>query len=100
MQNQTGVPLEVDYTRVAAHIRTMEPRALRPDQYEDVITLLEYMRDELIQRQTELEASTLLIEKRERDVAQREKDVNIRAKAIDAAASLGKKRTWWTYLKR
>lgn len=101
MQNQTGVPLQVDYTRVAAHIREMQPRALRPEQYEDVITLLEYMRDELIQRQTELEASTLLIEQRERDVAQREKDVSIRSKAVEAAASIGKKqRRWWTYLKR
>lgn len=100
MQNQTGVPLQVDYTRVAAHIRDMHPRALRPDQYEDVITLLEYMRDELIQRETELQATTLLIEQREREVAQREKDVSIRAKAVEAVASLGKKRTWWTYLKR
>lgn len=100
MQNQTGVPLQVDYTRVAAHIREMQPRALSPGQYEDVITLLEYMRDELIQRQTELEASTLLIEERERKVAQREKDVAIRGKAVDAAASLGKKRAWWKYLNR
>ena len=66
----------------------------------DVITLLEYMRDELIQRDTELKASTLLIEERERKVAQREKDVAIRGKAVDAAASLGKKRTWWKYLNR
>lgn len=100
MQNPTGVPLQVDYTRVAAHIREMQPRALRPDQYEDVITLLEYMRDELIQRETELQAQTLLIEERERKVAEREKDVGIRGKAVFAAASLGKQRTWWKYLKR
>lgn len=102
MQNQTtqGVPLQVDYTRVAAHIREMQPRALTPGQYDDVITLLEYMRDELIQRETELHAKTLLIEERERNVVQREKDVAIRSKTVTAAASIAPRRTWWTYLKR
>lgn len=102
MQTQsTGVPLQVDYTRVAAHIRDLQPRALTPGQYEDVITLLEYMRDELIQRETELKANTLLIEERERKLVQREKDVAIRAKALDAAETFKRKqRQWWSYLKR
>jgi hypothetical protein len=97
---QQGVPLQVDYTRVAAHIRELQPRALTPGQYEDVIVLLEYMRDELIQRETELSAKTLLIEERERTLVQREKDVTIRHKAVAAVASVTPRRTWWTYLKR
>lgn len=101
MQTQTGVPLQVDYTRVAAHIRDMQPRALSPGQHEDVITLLEYMRDELVKRHADLEASTLLIEERERKVATREKDAALLVKAAGAAVTLRKKpRRWWTYLKR
>ena len=97
---QQGVPLQVDYTRVAAHIRDLQPRALTPGQYEDVITLLEYMRDELIQRETELTAKTLVMEESERDLVQREKDVAIRGKAVAAVVSVAPRRTWWTYLKR
>jgi hypothetical protein len=97
---QQGVPLQVDYTRVAAHIRELQPRALKTEQFEDVIVLLEYMRDELIQRETELKAKTLLIEERERDLVQREKEVTIRGKAVAAVASVAPRRTWWTYLKR
>lgn len=100
-QTHQGVPLQVDYTRVAAHIRDMQPRALEPGQYEDVITLLEYMRDELIQQQNDLAAKTLVIEERERKVAQREKDVTIRGRAVSAVATVVKpRRTWRSYLKR
>lgn len=95
-----GVPLQVDYTRVAAHIREMQPRQLEPGQYEDVITLLEYMRDELVQRETELTAKTLIIEKRERDVAQRERDADIKRRALDVVSRMAPRRKWWSYLKR
>jgi len=98
-QQTQGVPLQVDYSRVAAHIRSLEPKTLDPSQYDDVITLLEYMRDELVQREAELNAKTLIIEKRERDVVQREKDVTLRGKAIDAAVKFGAKRRWWSYLR-
>lgn len=94
-QQTQGVPLQVDYSRVAAHIRTLEPKLLEASQYEDVITLLEYMRDELVQRDADLLAKTLVIEKRERDVAQREKDVTLRGKAVDLAVRLGVKKRWW-----
>lgn len=98
--NPQGVPLQVDYTRVAAHIRELQPRTLTPGQYEDVITLLEYMRDELVKREQALSEATLVIEDREREVAQREKDVSIRSKAVSMVATVAPRRTWLSYLKR
>lgn len=97
---QTGVPLQVDYTRVAAHIRDMQPRTLERHQVDDVLTLLEYMRDELIQRDKDLADKTLVIEKRERDVAAREQEVTLLGKTIGLAVQFeNRKKRWWNFRK-
>lgn len=94
--SDTGAPLPVDYTRVAAHIRSMEPRALTPAQHEDVITLLEYMRDQLIERDASVETRTKQVAAREAAVALRERELAIRSKAVHAAAKLVPARVTWS----
>jgi hypothetical protein len=75
-------PQEVTYQAIAEQVRAMTPRALTPHALDDVITLVEFMRDEAIKahdanviRSAELDARELGLAKRARDLKLHERAV-------------------------
>lgn len=77
----------VDYNKVASQILTLKPRALTPPQFEDVITLIEWMHGEVVaqhnantKRAAELNEQAAALEKREREVAIRARTLNVATK--------------------
>lgn len=85
------VPFEVvDYSRVAAQVRVLNSRALTPAQYDDVVTLLEWMQKSLVQQDDALTARTRAVEQLEAELNRREKELNLRARVVNAAAGIRK----------
>lgn len=70
-------------------MRALKPRALSPSQYDDVVVLIEYMRDEVVRAADASEKSLrdreTKVAERERLVAQQERDVALRRRTLDAA---------------
>lgn len=76
---------KVDYAAVAKTVAGIQPRALTPPQYEDVVSLIEWMQSECVAMHKFNEARTAELEQREIAVAQREKDARVRARVINVA---------------
>jgi hypothetical protein len=76
---------EVTYSTIAAQVREMDTRALTPAGQEDVMTLIEYMRDEALKiHELNLVAATKLAE-REAAVTKREREATVKARALEVA---------------
>jgi len=87
----------VNYDSIAAQVRAVNAHSLAPSQYDDVVTLIEWMRDEAVKMHDQNKATSEALAARERDVAKRERDVGIRSRALDAAK---RTRGILSYLKR
>ena len=75
----------VNYHTIATQVANMKPRALTTASFDDVVTLIEYMRDQALKmHQLNLKASEALFE-REKQVTKREKELAIRQRAVEAA---------------
>ena len=79
---------------IVAQIKATDPRALSPEDYEDVVTLLEYIRDETLKNHERVEEASKKLAERERDVTKRERDLAIRQRAVMAAAAIQPRRRW------
>ena|SRR5579883_1106645 len=79
-----GEPAEaVTYQTIAAQVRAMNPRALTPGMLDDVITMVEYLRDQALSIH---DAN----EKRSAELDQRERELNRRARDVAAAGRVAK----------
>jgi len=76
---------DVSYESIAAQIRGMTPSALMPSQFDDVTTLIEWLRDETLKLHDKVQADAKKLAEREAAVTQRERAVSIRARVHDAA---------------
>lgn len=94
-----GAPMPVDYSRIASHIKAMEPRALTADQFTDVVTLIEWMRNEITKQDEALEVREADVAARERAVKQRERDVAIRQRVVGVAMAIKPRGMFGKYLK-
>lgn len=85
----------VDFAAIVQQISEIKPRALTPAQYEDVVVLIEYMRDEVVKAQRAVQERNAMLDARERDLEQREKQVSIKMRAavagIKTRATLGQR---------
>lgn len=76
---------EVTYDHIAAQVRAMKPRALAPSQYDDVVVLIEFMRDAVLKLADRNTQDAKELAMREAAVAKRERDVALRQRTHDAA---------------
>lgn len=76
----------VDYAAVAKTVVNMKPRALTPPQFEDVLTLLEWMQQECVRMHEHNEQRAAHLAEREQQIIAREKELRIRARTIDVAS--------------
>jgi predicted DNA-binding protein (UPF0251 family) len=75
----------VTYSHIADQIRSMTPKALPASQYDDVVVLIEWLRDEALRVHDYNEAASKALAAREIAVTKRERDVAIRQRTHDAA---------------
>lgn len=74
----------VSYDGIAAQIRGMKPSALRTDQLDDVLTLIEFMRDNaLVIHDRNIENAKVLAA-RELEISKRERAVALRQRTVEA----------------
>lgn len=75
----------VEFADMAAKVRAMQPRALTPELYPDVVLCLEWMQAEIVQRLDTLDRKRMELEAREEAVSQRERQAAIRGRVFGAA---------------
>lgn len=75
-------PEEVTYQTLAAQVRAMNPRALTPANYDDVVLLLEYLHDETVRKLDELTQRGNAIAQREKEVVSKERTLRIKERAV------------------
>jgi hypothetical protein len=90
-------PPDVTYDTIAAQVRDMKPRALRPTQFDDVVTLIEWLRDEALKIHEHNAKASEVLHARELAVTRRERDVGIRQRVHEAAT---RSRALLRYFKR
>lgn len=74
-----------DYHSIAAQIRAVDQRALTPEQHSDVLTMLEYMRDQTVKLYDANVEREQALAKREADVARREREVELKMRTLNSA---------------
>jgi hypothetical protein len=77
-------PQEVTYQTIAAQVKVMAPRALTANTLDDVITLIEFMRDEAIRRHDANEARALALDTREAELDRRARNLGLHERAVAA----------------
>lgn len=87
----------VSYKFVADQVRAMKPNNMTADNADDVLTLMEYMRDQLLAEHDIQIKRADELERREAEVAVRERNVAIRLRVAEVAAKVTPKkaRRWW-----
>jgi hypothetical protein len=81
-----GTAPAVSYRTIAEQVRNLKPRALTPDVLDDVLTLLEFMRDECIRQHDDNLIAARKLDEREMTLRERERQVAIRTRALDVAS--------------
>jgi hypothetical protein len=76
------------YKSIVAQIEQLKVRALAPTDYEDVITLIEYVRNEALKLHQANEIASQTLKEREAAVSRREHDVKLRSRAVEAAIAV------------
>lgn len=79
---------EHNYHSIAATVRNMRPRSIPVTQYEDVITLLEWMQERCVEQHDANAKRAEELDRREQELLAREKDLAIRMRAVSAAAKV------------
>ena len=77
---------KVDYAAVAKTVAGIQPRALTPPQYEDVVVLIEWMQSECVRMHEFNEQRSKQLDERSAQITAREKELRVRARTIDTAA--------------
>lgn len=72
-------------------------KALKPSEYEDVLTILDYLKAEALKAHKVNEARTRELDTREQDLAKRERDVAIRQRAVASVIGTPVKRRFWSW---
>lgn len=75
----------MDLSSIVKQIEGLKPRALMPAQYDDVVTLIEYVRDEALKLYASAKELGAELDAREKDLVRRERDVETRSRALLAA---------------
>lgn len=76
---------ETTYSTIAQQVRDMRPSALTPDKFDDVITIIEYMRDQALKIHERNEQQATQLAERELNVTRREREIETKARAVKAA---------------
>jgi hypothetical protein len=76
-------PAEVTYHTIASQIREIDPRALTPGSYDDVLTMIEFMRESCIAQHDELDRRQTVLDAREKSLDKREKELKTRSRAVE-----------------
>lgn len=77
-------PQEVTYQSIVAQIKEMQPRALTANSLDDVITLVEFMRDESIKRHDANVTRAQELAEWERTIMIRERNLKLHERAVAA----------------
>jgi len=78
------LPQEITYRTIAAQIKEMVPRALTANALDNAVTLVEFMRDEVIRRHDANEKRSLELDQREASLVKRARDLKIHERAVAA----------------
>ncbi len=76
----------VDYAAVAKTVAGIKPRALTPPQFEDVVSLIEWMQSECVAMHEFNAKRTVELDAREKALVQREKDLQVRMRTVNVAS--------------
>jgi hypothetical protein len=77
-----GSDAPANYSAIAQTVASMQPRALTAEQLPDVITIIEYMQQQVLDEQTRLNELCAKLNARERELTTRERNVEIRQRAL------------------
>jgi len=77
---------------IVAQIQSVDVRALAPHEYEDVVTLIEYVRAEALKAHQASDQAGAKLAEREKLVTKREQDVAIRSRVVNAVIVPKRKR--------
>lgn len=72
-----------NYAAIAQLVSKMEPRALTNEALPDVITILEFMKNECLERLAEIEKQKVKLREWEVELNVREKQIEIRRRAVN-----------------
>jgi hypothetical protein len=87
---------EMTIEGLVAQIKSLDPRALTLSQQDAALTIIEYLREEMLKlQQDNLERMTVLDE-RERDLERREAEVRLALRAAEAIIKPSNHKTWWS----
>jgi len=86
----------VTYATLAAQVRAMNPRALTPNMLDDVIMMVEYMRDEALRIHDANEARSKALDEREKELNRRAREVALASKVAKAVIA-GKPRRLFNF---
>ncbi len=90
-----GADRPVTYEVIASQVKAMKPSALTPSQFDDVVVLIEYMRDEAVKAHDANDLAAKSLAEREAAVTKREREVAIRGRVIEAAIKVRGPRKWF-----
>ncbi|MCK1741357.1 hypothetical protein IVA80_10895 [Bradyrhizobium sp. 139] len=93
-------PEEITYHTLAAQIRAMNPRALTPQNHDDVVLLLEYLHDETVRRLDELTSKGNALAIREKEVASKERTIRIKERAVGVLLKNREGKRWFFWGRR
>ncbi len=91
MENPTTIFIDkqpVDYSSVAKIVANIQPRALTENQYEDVITLIEWMKEQCVASHTANIQHAKELDIRALEIERREKELRARSRAVGVAGSM------------
>ena len=80
-------PEAVTYQTIASQVRAMNPRALTPAMLDDVVTMIEFLRDEALNIHDANERKSQELDARERELNKHARDVAIAGRVAKAVIS-------------
>jgi hypothetical protein len=87
-------PEQTTYQQLAAQVRAMHPRALSPQSYDDVLTLIEYLQEETTRQLDELTRRGNEVAQREKELAAAQRTLKLKQRAVDAIVKQREGRGW------
>lgn len=97
---QFGKDDPVDYARVVATLQGVQPRALTPDQIDDVALMMDWMKQELLRQHEELVAKRNVLLQKEAELNRRDKELATRSRVLATAAGIVPAPKRWGYFTR
>lgn len=86
---------EITYRTIAEQIRALTPRAIPPSSYDDVITMIDFLRDNALKLYDEVEQRKGELDKREAELSKQARELKTMHRVAHAVISTKPRRAYF-----